>query len=184
MGGFREPRSEVLEVGDLAKRGERDQLVEKLGSSTVELGIPVRDEAARALARLGDHAGIERLAELVSNESMSVRFSAVEALGRIGAPEVVAALIVALEDDSDIVVSRAAQSLGLVGGEPAVKALERLLSRRETGFRLDAVRALGNSRHFSAIDLLKMTLNDPSRRVRRAARQELRRLGACCDGDK
>ena len=93
-----------------------------------------RREAAEALGRLGDEAGVPALAEALWDEDFILRARAVDALARIGSQRAVPPLVPLLGDgrhaDGRSLRHRAAEALATLGQEEVVRAVEEALEGR------------------------------------------------------
>jgi HEAT repeat protein len=99
----------------------------------------VREQAARALAELGEPAAAP-LMDLIRDKEWRVRYRAAEALGLMGYSPGTAVLVRALKDKKDHVRYMAAKSLGLIGGPASLEPLiERLSDDNEFVRRIAAV---------------------------------------------
>ncbi len=87
----------------------------------------VREEAARALGRIGSAAAVEALVRHLRDPASTIRPEAAEALGRIGDPRAVPALIETLSNPSPEVQDACARALGDIGGRESVCHLLELL---------------------------------------------------------
>jgi arylsulfatase A-like enzyme len=128
-------------LGGLRDRSARDALLRALRSSEPAIA----DEAAIALAQLGDAHGKGRLARLIEGgsgaEEDAVRRAAV-GLGQLGDRRAVPALIEALEGDADVRERRqVVWALGALGDPRAVDALIDVIP--EFKLRAAAAIALG-----------------------------------------
>jgi cyclophilin family peptidyl-prolyl cis-trans isomerase/HEAT repeat protein len=108
-------RAEVLRAED--RRIVDDALL----AAAVDPSAEIRALAARALGRIGDPAGGERLAALLVDGDAGVRAEAAFALGLMGDVSAIDALSSAAGDVDPLVRARAADALGLLE-EPAAAA--------------------------------------------------------------
>ena len=87
----------------------------------------VREEAARALGRIGLTEAVTALVRALRDPQSSIRPEAARALGQIGDPRAVPALIEGLASASTEVQDACAHALGAIGGREPVRHLRRLL---------------------------------------------------------
>lgn len=91
----------------------------------------VRQQAAKALGKIGDRRAVEPLIAALGHGRLRVRREAARALGRIADPRAVPPLIAALRDRTGDVRREGAAALVKIGA-PAVPALIAALSDRAT----------------------------------------------------
>ena len=91
----------------LAEEGDVEGLIEALDSNDVV----TRQDAAMALAEVGDERAVPALIEALEDEDEFVRALAANALGEIGDERAVEPLRDALDDDSETVQSAAQSAL-------------------------------------------------------------------------
>jgi HEAT repeat protein len=112
-----EDASDGLAVGDLIVRlDDPDALV--------------REEAARALGRIGSHAAVDALVHRLRDPQSTIRSDAALALGHIGDPRAIPALTECLNDRSPEVQDACARALGDIGGRQSIRHLLRLLEEK------------------------------------------------------
>ncbi len=92
----------------------------------------VREEAARALGRIGSPDAVGALTERLRDPHATIRPAAARALGEVGDRRAVPALIDALDAPSEEVQEAAAQALGRIGGRDSVRQLLGLLREKRT----------------------------------------------------
>ena len=92
----------------------------------------VREEAARALGRIGAADAVEALIRRLTDPHSSIRPQAARALGRIGDPRAVPALLECLSGGSEDLQEACAHALGAIGGRESVRQLLRLLGEKRT----------------------------------------------------
>ena len=92
----------------------------------------VREEAARALGRIGAAEAVEPLIRHLRDPHSTIRTYAARALGRIGDPRAVPPLIGCLQEGSEDLVEACCKSLGRMGSRDAMKPLLRLLGEERT----------------------------------------------------
>lgn len=119
--------AEFAAVGPDAVPALRAVLLDSRDSESRRLG------AARALAGLGDVAGITALGEAVSSPGLSpsLRDAVADALGSHDRDQAVSRLGPLLASADPSIRSAAARGLGRAGGAPARKLLEDRLEREE-----------------------------------------------------
>jgi hypothetical protein len=108
----------------------------------------VREEAARALGRIGAAEAVEPLIHHLRETHSTIRTYAARALGRIGDPRAVPVLIASLEGASEELMEACCQALGRMGARDALKPLLRILGeqrpQRVIVAASDAVSRLGS----------------------------------------
>jgi HEAT repeat protein/MFS family permease len=92
----------------------------------------VRQEAARALGRIGSDEAVDALIQRLRDPNSTIRPDAARALGQIGFPAAVPALIEALSSGSVELEEACAQALGAIGDRAARTRLKRLLGEKRT----------------------------------------------------
>ncbi len=91
----------------------------------------VREEAARALGRIGSREATEELCSRLSDSSSPIRIEIARALGGIGDERAVPALVRSLAVGSPELRAACAEALGSIGGEAARTALASSLGAEE-----------------------------------------------------
>jgi hypothetical protein len=114
-----EKRSGALAVSDIIRRLD-------------DPDDEVREEAARALGRIGAAEAVEPLARHLRDPHSTIRTPSARALGRIGDPRAVPRLIECLEGPSEDLAEACCQALGRMGAREAMKPLLRLLGEERT----------------------------------------------------
>ena len=99
----------------------------------------VREEAARALGRIGSSEAVDALIARLSDPASTLRADAALALGQIGDARAIPALVESLATPSSEVQEACARALGDIGGREAIRHLLRLLDEK----RADHVMATG-----------------------------------------
>jgi len=116
----------------------------------------VREEAARALGRIGAAEAVEPLIRHLRDPHATIRIPCARALGRIGDARAVAPLIECLQGSSEDLVEACCQALGKMGAREALKPLLRLLgeerSQRVVVAASDAVSRMGS--YEAALEIL------------------------------
>ena len=87
----------------------------------------VREEAARALGRIGATEAVETLVRRLRDPSSTIRPLIARSLGQLGDPRAVPALVECLSDKSEELQDACARALGAIGGQEPVRQLLRLL---------------------------------------------------------
>ncbi len=88
----------------------------------------VREEAARALGRIGSEEAVDALIERLRDPQSTIRVQAARALGQIGDARAVPALVEGLKSPSVELQEVCAQALGEIGGRDSVKRLKVLVT--------------------------------------------------------
>ncbi|HEY9593112.1 MAG TPA: MFS transporter [Spirochaetia bacterium] len=91
----------------------------------------VREEAARALGRIGAVEAVEPLIRHLRDTHSTIRTYAARALGRIGDPRAVQPLIECLGNAPEDLVEASCQALGRLGAREALKPILRLLGEQQ-----------------------------------------------------
>jgi hypothetical protein len=152
-------------------------LVRALGDGRA--AAAVRVAAAEALSAIGDASVGAALLEALGDVAAEVRRAAVVALRALDPTRRSAPAFLSACEDVDVDVRCAGlAALLVVGGTPAARAARAALDDEEGAVRALALVVL--SRHGAARDaaLLRRHVEDHDARVRRAAREALRRLQA------
>jgi MFS family permease len=129
----------------------------------------VREEAAKALGRIGSTDAVDALLRHLTDPFSAIRPAAARALGRIGDPRAVEPLVASLTDRSDELLEACCQALGRMGVHEALGPLLGLLaeerSDRVAAAAGDAMSRLGAFE--AALDLLPRMHATWSRGLRR-----------------
>jgi hypothetical protein len=129
----------------------------------------VREEAARALGRIGSADAVDALLRHLTDPFSAIRPAAARALGRIGDPRAVEPLVASLGDRSEELQEAGCQALGRMCAREALGALLGLLTEERTdrvaAAAADAMSRLGAFE--AAIDLLPRMRATGSRGLRR-----------------
>jgi len=83
----------------------------------------VREEAARALGRIGSHEAVDALVDQLQDSESTIRTQAARALGKIGSREALPYLLEGINDPSEDVQNACTLALGYMGDEESVKRL-------------------------------------------------------------
>jgi HEAT repeat protein/Zn-dependent protease with chaperone function len=163
---------------------ERDRSGVKLSTLIKMLQDPdaeLREHAATALGRIGDHEATALLVEALGDEVAKVREHVATALGELGDPMAVAPLSRMLTEDEDPRVrEHAASALSQLADTSALSALVTALREDENArVREHAAEALGSLADPEALKPLVATMfEDRSARVREHAAFALGQLGS------
>lgn len=115
----------------------------------------IREEAARALGRVGTPEAVEALSERLADPASTIRIACARALGRIGSPEAAPALVAALSEGSEDLQEASAAALGRIDDEAGGLALRELLvtspSERVRAAAADALARRGETDAFGDI---------------------------------
>jgi len=95
------------------------EIIERLDDPSSE----VREEAARALGRIGDKEAVPSLVSILGDNQSTIRIEVARALGRIGDPAAVPQLADAMASSSPELRAACAKALGSIRGVEATKAL-------------------------------------------------------------
>lgn len=134
----------------------------------------IRQQAARALAEIGDPRAVEPLVATLQDSSPEVREATTRALGQLGDARAVKPLINQLRDWRSDRLCNAARDALVQIGNPAVDALISVLGEN---IGSHAARALGQIGDDRAIDPLIAFLENPSDYRCDAAREALVAIG-------
>jgi len=138
--------------------------------------FPVRCNAMRALAKIGDVRAVEPLAAQLQDEDNMIRIEAAHALGVLKDARAVDPLIAVLGKSSAL-SSAAARALGQIGDGRAVDPLINLLGDCYECGREAAAEALGRLRDKRAVPALLQSLHDDDHAMRKLAADALERIG-------
>jgi HEAT repeat protein len=157
-----DPHARRYSILLLSRDGDPDLLpVYVAGMKDEDKGV--REQAARALAELGEPAAVA-LMDLIRDKEWRVRYRAAEAIGLMGYGPGNTALIEALKDPKDHVRYMAAKSLGIIGDPVSMEPLiERLHDDNEFVRRIAAVSLarIGLPRARSAVTMAMEKEKDP-----------------------
>jgi len=124
----------------------------------------VRMHAAKALGRIAEARAVPALVPLLQDKVKAVREEAGTALARLG-PAALPVLVEALGHAEWLVRLHAVEALGKTKSPEAVAALLQLLfNDRDSSLKEDAVRALGEIGHVSAVEFLLTAMKEPGLR--------------------
>lgn len=146
------------------------------GGYTSSLETTPGQEAARALAEIGDQAS-NALILALSDRRPQVRRLAAKALGQIGSINSVEFLVGLLNDPDRGVRATAAIALGNYRHPMAVQKIIELYPQANAAARSDMIYALANINDLLAVPFLIKQANDPNPSVRAAIMLALGKLG-------
>ena len=136
----------------------------------VDPDIDTRKATALSVGQAGIGELIPELVQIMKGETeieKDVRRAATQGLGELADETTTDALIAVMNNDDNHVEIRrdASRALGKIGTDKAVTALvEKLTALHEAqitrGFRLDAIKALGEAKNSKAVALLELILQD------------------------
>ena len=142
----------------------------QLKQRLVDPDVDTRKATALSIGQAGISELIPELVQIMKAETDSnhdVRRAATQGLGELADETTTDALIEVMNNDENHVEIRrdASRALGKIGTDKAVTALvEKLTALHEAritrGFRLDAIKALGEAKNAKAVSLLELILQD------------------------
>ena len=142
----------------------------QLKQRLVDPDVDTRKATALSIGQAGISELIPDLIPIMKGETESnhdVRRAATQGLGELADETTTDALIAVMNNDDNHVEIRrdASRALGKIGTDKAVTALvEKLTALHEAqitrGFRLDAIKALGEAKNLKAVALLELILQD------------------------
>ena len=135
-----------------------------------------REEAAKALADLGDPSTLQPLLNALEDDYWSVRVHVGRALAKIGGPESIEGLITLFNDNMLEVQSEAVQSMASMG-TTVVSRLIACLKEEKWRVREQAAKALGEIHAPEAVDGLVLSCRDRDGAVKSAAAEALGKIG-------
>ncbi len=118
---------------------ESDLAIDDIVARLTDPDREVREEAARALGRIGSPESFDALAAQLRDRESSIRPEAARALGKVGDRRAVPLLLEALEDPSVELQAAAAEALGDLDSRESAQTLLAMLR----GNRADRVKAQG-----------------------------------------
>jgi MFS family permease len=155
-------RSIEAETGDLAV----DEIMARLDDPYPE----IREEAARALGRIGSAQAVEPLIARLEDRSSSLRIAAARALGKIRDRRAVEHLATALKSsDSEEIMEACIQALGDIGGDQAAQIILDFYHHAPSDrLRASASDAAGRLGIFEAAkEILPRLISGKTRSIRR-----------------
>ena len=144
--------------------------ISQLKQRLTDPDLEIRKATALSIGQAGIRALIPELVQMMKGETEShkdARRAATQGLGELADETTTNALIEAMNNDENHVEIRrdASRALGKIGTDKAVTVLvEKLTALHEAqitrGFRLDAIKALGEAKNSKAVSLLELILQD------------------------
>ena len=144
--------------------------ISQLKQRLVDPDVDTRKATALSVGQAGISELIPELVQIMEGQSeveKDVRRAATQGLGELADAATTDALIAVMNNDENHVEIRrdASRALGKIGTDKAVTALvEKLKALHEAqitrGFRLDAIKALGEAKNSKAVELLELILQD------------------------
>jgi len=144
--------------------------ISQLKQRLADPDVDIRNATALSVGQAGISELIPELVQIMKGETEAekdVRRAATQGLGELADETTTDALIEVMNNDENHVEIRrdASRALGKIGTDKAVTALvEKLTALHEAqitrGFRLDAIKALGEAKNAKAVTLLELILQD------------------------
>ena len=144
--------------------------VSQLKQRLADPDVDIRKATALSIGQAGISELIPELVQMMKGETeidKDTRRAATQGLGELADETTTDALIAVMNNDDNHVEIRrdASRALGKIGTDKAVTALvEKLTALHEAqitrGFRLDAIKALGEAKNSRAVSLLELILED------------------------
>ncbi len=131
--------------------------------------LPVKREAALALAAIDPEIVVSPLMDALDSENPNIKIAAIAGLGNVRAKEAVPPLIELLKDADPKIRASAATALGKIRAKEAAAALIELTKDEKWTVRMEAVIALNHIKSDEAFDALAASLNDKRPEVQRVA---------------
>lgn len=139
----------------------------------------LRVAATEVLAKIADSRAIEPLLHLLKDDYYKVRRAAVTALGAFADARIVEPLIQVLLNDHNMEVRQvAAKTLGIIGDTRAIEPLKQITTHDNEQLRAYALTALGSFNHPDSAELFIDALNSTHKHTRRAAADNIKKMGA------
>jgi HEAT repeat protein len=154
---------------------EKKQDVEGLIRALEQENADVREDAAKALGRIGDPRAVEPLIAALKDGDDEVRTGAAVALRAFQDDRAIDALITALKDEDKDVRRYSAYSLGEIGDLRAVEPL--IAAFKDEDHPSAPAKALGKIGDPRAVELLIAALKDESWGIRDTAAEALGQIG-------
>lgn len=118
-----------------------------------------RQNAIRALARLGDQKYLPLLKRLASGKDRDLQFAAIRAVGELGGEDVISFLLPLLRNADPLIRHDAVFGLANTGSRAVIPVLMEMLQDSEGMVRQSAANALSQLTHRSA----RLDVRDPAR---------------------
>ncbi len=152
------------------------QTVEDLLEAIEDVDDATREEAAKALAELGDPSTLEALVQALEDDYWAVRVPVGWGLAKIGGQQAVDGLITLFNDNMMEVQAEAAQAMASMGN-PVVPRLIACLKDEKWRVREQAAKALGEIGDPQAVQGLSIACRDRDGAVKSAAAEALGKIG-------
>jgi HEAT repeat protein len=152
------------------------QPIQDLLESLVDVDDATREEAAKALAELGDPTTLQPLLEAVEDEYWAVRAHVGLALAKIGGDKAVEGIIKLFNDPMMEVQSEAVDAVSSMGAS-IVQSLIPCLKDQRWRVREQAAKALGNLKDPQAVQSLIIACRDRDGAVKSSAAEALGKIG-------
>lgn len=134
--------------------------VDGLLSISYDSQDPIRINALKILAHIGDRRATESLMAALDDANDNVRKTVVAMLGHLGDRRIIEPIIKMLDDPDDLIRYSAVGTLGMLGDKRAVEPLIELMHDPDIAVRWNAFEALGNIGDERAIEPLQSALLD------------------------
>jgi HEAT repeat protein len=151
------------------------QAIDDLLEALEDVDDATREEAAKALAQLGDPSTLEALLQACVDEYWSVRAQAGWGVAKIGGPKAVEALIELFNDTIMEVRNDAVAAMALLGPQTVDRLIQALKDERWR-VREHAAKACGEIKDPKALDALVAVCRDRDGAVKSAAAEALGKL--------
>lgn len=152
------------------------QPIQDLLESLVDVDDATREEAAKALAELGDRTVLQPLLDAVEDEYWAVRAHVGWALAKIGGDKAVEGLITLFNDPMMEVQSEAVNAVSSMGTS-VVPSLIPCLKDQRWRVREQTAKALGNLKDPQAVQSLIIACRDRDGAVKSSAAEALGKIG-------
>jgi HEAT repeat protein len=134
--------------------------VDGLLAISYDTNDPIRLNALKVLAHVGDRRATESLMAALSDKDSEVRKAVVTLLGHLGDSRIIEPVIAMLDDPDDLIRYSAVGTLGMIGDTRAVESLITCLDDPDIAVRWNVFEALGQIGDPRAIMPLEQALND------------------------
>jgi len=124
----------------------------------------IRNNAARALGKIGDPKAIDALAEALYDIDYFVRQSAAWALGKIGDPQAIEPLSKLIKNGGAKIYTASGDATNISAGELSESLIEEGMKYHDVQIR--AIQALGELRNEKAVEPLINEFNDEEPQIR------------------
>ena len=150
-------RNKVERTLQSVKDSRSTIVIEEIAMRLEDADADVREEAVRALGRIGSWEAAEILIETLHNKDSLVRGECARALGKMRWKEAVPALVEALGSDDNTLVEIAARALGKIDSSTSSEALLGLIEG-DYSLKIKITSAAGLSERQERISVLQETL--------------------------